>query len=122
MTYVVGQNGTGQGDVDSDATLRDYWTRSYDGLYRLDFDAGITLGKSDITTDATTGYDALIAVEHSARDLHWHAKADGYRVATIDRGGSLLGADLRPRFVEAQPIHVGGRRVKNQGPFGAFRS
>lgn len=69
---------------------RHFWTRSYNGLYAADYDAGYAEGEADLEAGTSANLDILCAVDLNARDLAWNAKVDGYTYATRSRGSNVL--------------------------------
>lgn len=73
--------------------VRQFWTRSYDGLYAPNYDEGVALAKEDIEAGVRVNRDALKAIAGVDRDLAWHARRDGY-LDTIGKAQGALEARL----------------------------
>jgi hypothetical protein len=92
--YNVGNPGAAG---NASVSMREYWQRSYGGQFAADYDAGLVIGADDLAAEGFDGFNALRAVLSEKRDLHWQAKIDGYREATISRGPIEFGPALTDR-------------------------
>lgn len=90
MVYQIGGHDAGGWD-EHPSSLSLFWQTSHGGAFVEEYRAGWEAGKTDLDAGTFDYLNILDSIEVSERGNIWHARLDGYKEATKERGPTKFG-------------------------------